>query len=124
MSATIIKIATVKRRRQRSRKGKTPRITPFEREAEPFIYAAHQALRIINDIIDEDMQDERSRGRVRLLLADTLVTLQKSLDAYTDAARQDFRETVRDVFGPTVTSGEMDGMRSVLKLILSAIQRD
>ncbi len=121
MSAEIIQLATVKRRPRRAQAPKRRQPEPVDVSPPEFAWTAWQALHTLDRVGEEGMADDRSRDLVRRLLSDAGDQLQRSLAAYTEAQRRDFRRTVVDAFGPDVRCGELNGARAMLELILGAL---
>lgn len=116
MSAEVIRLATASGRKQRcgGRKRKAA-------DRGPLIWEARQALRLLQQAIEERSVDEK---RADLLLNMAERQLAAGIGAHIDNAKRDFRRIVLDALGPDVTCGEIQGARKALTLVLRALPVD
>src|SRR5690349_21873200 len=91
-----------------------------EREPQPLLTAAQEAHRLMGVICDH-LSGLRQRGRVKYAnntLQCARRDLQRALDAHSDTAVRDLRQTILTALGPDLTFGEVKGAHRAFEIML------
>src|SRR3954451_23620990 len=97
-----------------------------EREPQPLLTAAEEALRLMR-VIHERLAGLHQRGRLASAtntLQFAMRDLERALDAHSDAAVRDLRQTILTALGPNLTLGEFQGAHRALQMLLACFEAD
>src|SRR3954463_12260267 len=93
-----------------------------EREPQPLLTAAED-MRVVH----ERLAGLHQRGRLASAtntLQFAMRDLERALDAHSDAAVRDLRQTILTALGPNLTWGEFQGARRALQMMLACFEAD